>query len=60
MEEVSKQVYRVEEVAVIMDMSTATIYRLLESGELDGVKLGGNWRIPKKVIDNLLTPSKDN
>jgi excisionase family DNA binding protein len=51
---VISQVYKVEEVATILNVSSMTIYRMLESGDLPGIKLGSTWRISKKIIDDWL------
>jgi excisionase family DNA binding protein len=51
---VERKVYKVEEVATILSVSPMTIYRMLESGDLPGIKLGSTWRISKKVINDWL------
>jgi excisionase family DNA binding protein len=43
------RVYRVKDVAEALDVSVATIYRAIESGKLDALKIGegkGTLRIP--------------
>lgn len=47
-----------EEVATILRFSTTAIYKMIESGEIQGVKIGNSWRIPKQGILDLLNPKK--
>jgi excisionase family DNA binding protein len=54
MESQSKRVYSVDEVAEIFDVNPRTIYRMLNRGDLLGIKLGNQWRIPKDYVDNML------
>lgn len=47
------RVYRVKAVADMLDVSPATIYRAIESGELDAYKFGsgkGTLRVPGHAI----------
>ncbi|SDY10473.1 DNA binding domain-containing protein, excisionase family [Saccharopolyspora shandongensis] len=46
--------YRVKAVAEMFDVSVNTIYRAIESGELDALKLGtgkGTLRVPGRALD---------
>jgi len=46
------EVLKVKEVAELLGLSEATIYRLVNSGKIPGKKVGRMWRFSKKVIDN--------
>ncbi len=41
------------EVAYELSLSLTTIYKLLRSKELPGVKVGRFWRIPKEDLEKL-------
>lgn len=41
------------EVARYLRIHRRTIYRLLESGEIEGVRIGDSWRIPAAQFDKL-------
>lgn len=50
-----KRFYRPDEVAVILDLSRRTIYRMIRDGRISGVKWGaGPWRIPRESLAGLL------
>lgn len=42
------------EVADIMRVSKMTVYRLLHSGELPGVRVGRSFRVPQDALDHYL------
>ncbi len=45
-----------KEVAEVLGLNVFTVYSLLKSGELKGVKLGRRtWRIRKEDLDNYIT-----
>lgn len=47
------RMYRVKAVAEMFDVSTSTIYRAIESGQMDALKIGtgkGSLRIPGYAI----------
>ena len=47
--------YRPDEIAIILQITKRTVYRMLRDGRLPGVKLGKNpWRIPYQSLVNLL------
>lgn len=48
----TKEIMDVKEVAEYLALSPTTIYRMLTSGEIPNVKVGGQYRFPKGVIDN--------
>lgn len=52
------RMYRVKAVAEALDVSPATIYRAIESGQLRALKVGtgkGALRIPADAIEEYLT-----
>lgn len=44
----------VAEVAEVLRMSKMTIYRLINSGELEAVRIGRSFRIPEEAARKLL------
>jgi len=44
----------VAEVASLMRVSKMTVYRLLHSGELAGVRVGRSCRVPESAVHNYL------
>jgi excisionase family DNA binding protein len=55
----SRAVYSVKETAYQLSLSLGSTYKLIRSGEIPAIKLGGRWVVPKKRlhtwIDNLPT-----
>ncbi len=49
-----KGVFNVEEAAEYLKLSKVTIYRLLNEGELDYIKIGTRKIIPGKVLDEYI------
>ncbi len=47
----------VMEVADVMRVSKMTVYRLLHSGELPGVRVGRSFRVPQDALDAYLRSS---
>ncbi len=47
----------VEEVADVMRVSKMTVYRLLHSGELPGVRVGRSFRVPEDALEAYLRSS---
>jgi len=45
------------EVADVMRVSKMTVYRLLHSGELPGVRVGRSFRVPQDALDAYLRSS---
>ncbi len=46
----------------MLRVDRTTIYRMLDSGELPGIKVGGRWRFPERAISRWLetpAPSRD-
>jgi excisionase family DNA binding protein len=54
-----EQLYSVEEVAAQLRVSKNTVYRLLRTGELEGLRVGHLWRVrPAAVFEYLRRGSK--
>ena len=47
----------VEEVAGVMRVSKMTVYRLLHSGDLPGVRVGRSFRVPQDALESYLRSS---
>lgn len=45
-----KELLTVDEVADVLYLGKNTVYELLRSGELKGIKFGRVWRIPRNSI----------
>jgi excisionase family DNA binding protein len=41
------------EAARVLNVSRRTIYRLLKRDELEGRRIGGQWRVPRHVLDGI-------
>jgi excisionase family DNA binding protein len=48
----AKQLLRPDEVARFWSVSTKTIYRWIDMGILDAVKMGGTIRVPRENAEN--------
>lgn len=49
-----KVVMTVEEVAKKLRVDPRTVYRMIEQGMLQAIRVGRLWRIPKESLDRLL------
>jgi excisionase family DNA binding protein len=49
-----KVVFTVEQVAEQLQVHTKTVYRLLDSGELKGIRVGRVWRITPEALNAFL------
>lgn len=43
-----------EEVMEELMIGKNAVYRLLNSGELKGFRVGRNWKIPRKAVDEFI------
>lgn len=50
----SPKVLTVDEVADHLRLSTDAVRKLLQRGEIPGMKIGSSWRIPKARFDAFL------
>jgi excisionase family DNA binding protein len=46
--------YTLEEVARILRVSVATVRRMIDDKELEAIKVRGQWRVRKEVLDRYL------
>ena len=53
-ERMEKKVYTVEEIAVALNLDPATISRLVKSGEIPSIKIGGSRRITAAWLEKRL------
>lgn len=44
----------VREVSELLRLTESTVYKLLHEGKLPGRKVGGQWRISRKAIEEYL------
>ena len=47
------------QVQELLKVDRTTVYRMLKDGRLSGIKIGKNWRFPRKNIDALLHNKKN-
>ncbi len=45
---------KTREVATLLRVCVATVCRLCERGELNAIRIGGNWRIPANAIEQII------
>ena len=58
---ITEEVYTVEEVAAILRVPADTIRRLIYRGQLPALRLGRVYRVPKRVVAQLLDqPARSN
>lgn len=53
-----KELLTVDEVMEILYLGKNTVYALLRSGELQGIRFGRAWRVPKESIKDLIEKKK--
>ena len=53
-EQEPSQVMTVPEVAAYLKLARSTVYKLAQSGELPGRKVGGKWRFARKGLEKWL------
>lgn len=47
----------VAEVALVMRLSKATVYRLVQAGEIPAVRFGRSYRVPKSAVSAYIARS---
>jgi excisionase family DNA binding protein len=52
----STEILTPPEVAEKLKISERTVLNLLRSGEIPGVKIGGQWRVSSAAIDTIMLP----
>lgn len=58
MEMPNKSLLRPDEVAAILDVHVATVYRRIEDGTLPAIRIGNLYRIPRESLAALIDPDK--
>ena len=53
-----KELLTVDEVAEILCLGKNTVYDLLRSGELEGIRFGKAWRVPKDSIQRMISKKR--
>ncbi|MBD3264656.1 MAG: helix-turn-helix domain-containing protein [Candidatus Omnitrophica bacterium] len=49
-----KEYYTIPELAKILGISRIAVYKQVKKGEIKAIKIGRNYAIPRKCIDNIL------
>jgi len=55
MKEREKEIMTVKQVAEYLQMDEHTIYKLARSGQIPSIKIAGQWRFKKEVIDRWIS-----
>jgi excisionase family DNA binding protein len=55
----SRRLYTIDEVAEVLKVSHSTVRRLIDSGHLKSVRIGGQIRIRQKDLDDYVASSAD-
>ena len=55
MKEKEKEIMTVKQVAEYLQMDEHTIYKLARSGQIPSIKIAGQWRFKKEVIDKWIS-----
>ncbi len=50
----SNDVLTIEDVAEILRVSTSTVRKLIDAGDLKAFKVGGQWRIRRSDLDRYI------
>mgnify|MGYP003979795683 CR=1 FL=1 len=53
-ENIADMVMTVDEVSEYLRLAQSTVYKLVNEGKIPGVKIGGSWRISRRVLDEWL------
>ncbi len=49
--------YKVEEVANLLRVSKMSVYRMIHAGQLEAVRFGRTFRVPKRAVNEYLKGS---
>ena len=52
--ETKTEMYTVQQVMSILQVSNETVYRYIRSGKLQAIRVGGLWRVRKESLDEFL------
>lgn len=56
--QIGPEVMTPDEVAFGLQVSLKTVARLLRKGEIHGIKVGGQWRVPRTEYERILKPDE--
>ena len=56
----ASEVMTIDELGAYLKISTSTLYKLAQEGELPGQKIGKRWRFHKGAIDDWLRQHPEN
>lgn len=48
------RLYTVAEVATMMRVSKMTVYRLVQAGDIDYIRFGRSYRVPRRAVQKYL------
>lgn len=54
------QVMTMQQVAAYLQFSEAKVYRLLNTGKIPGIKIGGQWRILRSALEGYMLRQSSN
>ena len=49
-----------KEATAYLKLSRSTLYKLMENGEIKGIKIGKVWRFQRKELDNFIAKKANN
>ncbi|TVP95176.1 MAG: DNA-binding protein [Acholeplasmatales bacterium] len=52
--DIELKLYTIEEVTKILKVTQRTVYNYIKSGELKAIKVGKNWRVKHKDLEQFL------
>ncbi|MCD6569177.1 MAG: helix-turn-helix domain-containing protein [Deltaproteobacteria bacterium] len=55
MKEKEKEIMTIKQIAEYLQMNEHTIYKLARSGQIPSIKIAGQWRFKKEIIDKWIS-----
>ena len=55
----STEIMDISEAATYLNIKKGTLYRLAKSGQVPGIKIGGQWRFKRQLLDELFRFSQE-
>ncbi len=49
----ASEIMDITEAATYLNIKKGTLYRLAKSGQVPGIKIGGQWRFKRQLLDEL-------
>lgn len=53
------EIMDIAEAAIYLNIKKGTLYRLAKSGQVPGIKIGGQWRFKRELLDQLFRLNGD-